>query len=201
MIRPLMTLFSVTAAVLVTAACVADAPTASQPQNTVPPLVNVAQPSPAVVQPVASPVQQHVTMQTPMLVRTFAQLSDQDANAYIQDMRIRAEKLFTDAGKADLAKRTHDLFTTRLGNDQITVGISQILQNMALLKDLDIEDVFEKTLVDNGIGVQVDPKKPNLIGLPETFFTRGVFTTQCPLNPTLARYGPTGVPLSNCTYG
>ena len=136
------------------------------------------------------------TLQTPIKVRQFATLSVQDQGGYIQLLLIRAEKILRDHGRADLADQTYNLFVTRITGDQTSIGITQFNQNIALLKDLDIEDVFEKTLVDSGIGVQIDPNKPNLIGLPDDFFAPGTYTLRCPPNPTLTRLPPT----ETCSY-
>ena len=100
-------------------------------------------------------------------IRQFDKMAEQDRDEYIADLVQGAEKVLTDAGKADQAAKVSKLFTTLLGNDQASVGLVEFNSNLArtrladaqnLAKDpnaqrLEVEDAMAFTLHKNGIEV------------------------------------------------
>jgi hypothetical protein len=108
-----------------------------------------------------------------MEIRQFDKMVQQDRNEYIADLVLGAQKTLTAAGQADQAEKVRQLFTTRLGNDQTSVGLVEFMSNLArtrladaqnVAKDpnaqrLEVEDAMAFTLHKNGIE------------LPDSFYT------------------------------
>jgi len=119
-----------------------------------------------------------------MEIRQFDKMAEQDRSEYIAELVQGAEKVLTDAGKADQAAKVSKLFTTRLGSDQSSVGIVEFTSNLArarladaqnVVKDpsaqrIEVEDAMAFTLQRNGIEVpdnfytilsNIKPKHPS----------------------------------------
>ncbi len=108
-----------------------------------------------------------------MEIRQFDKMAEQDRSEYIAELVQGAEKVLTDAGKADQAAKVSKLFTTRLGSDQASVGVVEFNSNLArarladaqnVVKDpsaqrIEVEDAMAFTLHKNGIEV------------PDSFYT------------------------------
>ena len=100
-----------------------------------------------------------------MEIRQFDKMAGPDQDEYIAELIQGAEKVLTDEGKPDLSAQVSKLFTTRLGNDQISVGMTEFSINLvrARLADaeraeqdpkahrLEVEDAMLVTLKKNNI--------------------------------------------------
>ena len=106
-------------------------------------------------------------------IRQFDKMDERDRSEYVAELVLGAQKVLTDAGKADQAAHVQRLFTTVLGNDQASVGVVEFNSNLArtrladaqnIVKDpntqrLEVEDAMAFTLHKNGIE------------LPDSFYT------------------------------
>lgn len=108
-----------------------------------------------------------------MEIQTFDKMAGSDQDQYIAELVQGAEKVLTDAGKADQSAQVSKLFTTNLGDDKISVGMAEFYRNLARARvadaqniaknpnaqRLEVEDAMAVTLHKNGVEV------------PDSFFT------------------------------
>ena len=106
----------------------------------------------------------------PMEIRQYDKMAGPDQDEYIAEVIQGAEKVWTDEGKLDLSAQVSKLFTTHLGNDQISVGMTEFSINLvrARLADaeraakdpsahrLEVEDAMLVTLQKNNIPMAQD---------------------------------------------
>ena len=106
----------------------------------------------------------------PMEIRQYDKMAGPDQDEYIAEVIQGAEKVWTDEGKLDLSAQVSKLFTTHLGNDQISVGMTEFSRNLerARLADteraaqdtkahrLEVEDAVLVTLKKNNIPLSED---------------------------------------------
>src|ERR1019366_2541961 len=76
-----------------------------------------------------------------MEIRQFDKMASQDQEEYIAELVQGAEKVLTDAGKADQAAQVSKLFTTLLGNDQASLGLVEFNSNLARARLADAQNV------------------------------------------------------------
>jgi hypothetical protein len=110
-----------------------------------------------------------------MEIRQFDKMAEQDQGEFVSALIQGAEKVLTDEGRPDLAAQVSHLFTTNAPNSNISIGMSQFMVTLAVLrvkdaeigaKDpntqrIEVEDAMAMTLQENG----------NHIDLPDSFFT------------------------------
>jgi hypothetical protein len=107
-----------------------------------------------------------------MEIQQFDKTTGADRDEYIAELVQGAEKVLTDAGKADQSAQVR-LFTTNLGNDKISVGVAEFYRNLARARVIDAQNVAKDL---NAQRVEVEdvmfatPQK-NGIELPDSFFT------------------------------
>jgi len=108
-----------------------------------------------------------------MEIRQFDKMAGPDQDEYIAELIQGAEKVLTDEGKPDLSAKVNKLFTTRLGNDQISVGMTEFSINLVRARLIDVQNVAKDP---NAQRVEVEDAmfatlKKNGIELPDSFFT------------------------------
>lgn len=110
-----------------------------------------------------------------MEIWKFDKIAGQDQVEFIAELVQGAEKVLTDDGRPDDAAKVSHLFTTNAPNSNISIGMSQFMVTLAVLrvkdaeriaKDpnaqrIEVEDAMAMTLQENG----------NDISLPDNFFT------------------------------
>ena len=104
---------------------------------------------------------------------SMIKMAGADQDEYIAEIIQGAEKVLTDEGRADLSAKVSKLFTTRLGNDQISVGMTEFSINLARARLFDVQNVAKDS---NAQRVDVEDAmfatlKKNGIELPDSFFT------------------------------
>jgi hypothetical protein len=108
-----------------------------------------------------------------MEIWRFDKMAGQDQDEYVGDLIEGAEKVLTDDGEADQATRVRDLFALHLGNDQISLGMTEFQKNLARARLADVERVGKepnarRLEVEDALAVTL---KKNGIDLPRSFFT------------------------------
>ena len=108
-----------------------------------------------------------------MEIRQFDKMAGPDQDEYVAELIQGAEQILTDEGKPDLSAKVSKLFTTRLGNDQISVGITEFSINLARARLIDAQNVAkdpnaQRVWVEDALGVTL---KKNGIELPDSFYT------------------------------
>ena len=113
----------------------------------------------------------------------FDKMAQNDQAEYISELVSGAEKILTNEGKADQARKVENLFTTNAPDGTTSIGMSQFMLDLAkarladaqrALKDphaqrLEVEDVMAVTLQRNGIE------------MPDSFFSvNSGFTPKSP---------------------
>ena len=84
-----------------------------------------------------------------------------------------AEKVLTDERRPDLSAQVSKLFTTHLGNDQISVGMGEFSRNLARARLIDAQNAAkdrnaQRVDVEDALFVTL---QKNHIDLPDSFFT------------------------------
>ena len=110
-----------------------------------------------------------------MEIQQFDKMAQDDRADYVSALIQGAEKVLTDEGRSDMAAKVSHLFTTNAPNGNVSIGMSQFMVTLAVLrvkdaervaKDpkaqrLEVEDAMALTLQQNGNGIE----------LPDSFFT------------------------------
>lgn len=105
-----------------------------------------------------------------MQIRQFDKMASEDKGEYVGLLVGGAEQVLKDEGRADLAEKVEQLFTTTLPGDQITMGMGEFQLNLArarvadsdrVAKDpsahrLEVEDAMLVTLKKNNIPLSQD---------------------------------------------
>jgi hypothetical protein len=76
-----------------------------------------------------------------MEIRPIDKMAVQDQKKYIQELIHGAEKVLTDEGRAVQAAEVRRLFTTNAPDSDISMGLSQLLTNLALARVSDLKRV------------------------------------------------------------
>ena len=76
-----------------------------------------------------------------MPIIQFDKMADKDQSTYVGLLVEGAEKVLADEGRKDLVDKAHHLFSTKLGNDTMTVGMTQFEVNLARVRLLDAKNV------------------------------------------------------------
>jgi hypothetical protein len=108
-----------------------------------------------------------------MEIRQFDKMADQDQAAYFGLLVQGAEQVLIDEGRTDLQQKVHQLFSTTLPGDNMTVGQTEFERNLALLRVADAEN-SQKNPKDPRVEVEdamVATLHKNHIDLPDSFFT------------------------------
>jgi hypothetical protein len=108
-----------------------------------------------------------------MEIRQFDKMAQDDRADYVSALIQGAEKVLTDAGKADQAAQVSHLFTTNDPGDQISIGMTEFERNLALLRLEDAKNA-QKNPKDPRVEVEdvmAATLKKNHIDLPDAFFT------------------------------
>jgi hypothetical protein len=108
-----------------------------------------------------------------MEIRQFDKMAGPDQDEYIAELIQGAETVLTDEGKPDLSAQVSKLFTTRLGNDQISVGMTEFSINLVRARLIDAQNVAkdpnaQRVEVEDAMAVTL---QKNGIELPDSFFT------------------------------
>jgi hypothetical protein len=105
-----------------------------------------------------------------MEIRQYDKMESQDRNEYIADLLTGTQKVLNDEGRSDLAARVNNLFTEKLGGDDLPLGLVEFGKNLALARvadaeraaqdpnahRLEIEDAMLVTLQKNNIPLSRD---------------------------------------------
>jgi hypothetical protein len=100
-----------------------------------------------------------------MEIRQFDKMAQNDRADYVSALIQGAEKVLTDEGRPDLAAQVSHLFTTNDPGDQISIGMTEFIRNLARARvadakriandpnarRLEVEDAMIVTLKKNGI--------------------------------------------------
>lgn len=108
-----------------------------------------------------------------MEIRQFDKMAGPDQDEYIADLVEGAEKVLTAEGRIDLSGQVSKLFTTHLGNDQISLGMGEFMRNLARARLFDVQNVAknpnaQRLEVEDALGVTL---QKNHIDLPDSFYT------------------------------
>jgi len=108
-----------------------------------------------------------------MEIRQFDKMAGPDQDEYIAELIQGAEKVLTDEGKPDLSVKVSKLFTTHLGNDQISLGMTEFSINLKRARLIDVQNVAkdphaQRVEVEDALFATL---KKNGIELPDSFFT------------------------------
>lgn len=105
-----------------------------------------------------------------MEIRQFDKMAVPDQGDYVGLLIAGAEQVLNDEGRADLAAKVEELFTTTEPGDKYTIGIVEFEMNLALAREadakrvlsdpnahrLDVEDALLVTLKKNNIPLLQD---------------------------------------------
>jgi len=114
-----------------------------------------------------------VTAAQAMEIRQFEKMDERDRNEYVAELVLGAQKVLTEAGKADQAAQVRKLFTTVLGNDQSSLGVVEFTSNLARARLADAQNVAKDT---NAQRIEVEDAMAvtlhkNGIEVPDSFYT------------------------------
>src|SRR6267154_820966 len=76
-----------------------------------------------------------------MEIRQFDKMAGQDQGEFIAELVQGAEKVLTDAGGADQAAQVSHLFTTNDPGDQISIGMTEFIRNLARARVADVKRI------------------------------------------------------------
>ena len=108
-----------------------------------------------------------------MEIHNFDQMASADQGEYVAELVQGAQKVLIADGKADLADKVHQLFTKKIGNDQISAGMAEFMINLARARVADANNLVKnpntrRIEVEDAMAVTL---KKNDIILPQSFFT------------------------------
>ena len=108
-----------------------------------------------------------------MEIRKFYEMAQDDQANYVSALIQGAEKVLTDEGKPDLDAQVSHLFTTNAPNSNISIGMSQFMVTLAVLRVKDAQRVAkdpkaQRIEVEDAMALTL---KNNGIELPDSFFT------------------------------
>ena len=118
-----------------------------------------------------------------MEIQQFDKMENLDQGDYVGLLIGGAEQVLNDEGRADLAEKVVQLFTTTEPGDQDTLGIVEFVRNLARARLADARNVVKnpntrRIEVEDAMAVTL---KKNGIDLPQSFFTVGNdFTSKLP---------------------
>ena len=107
-----------------------------------------------------------------MEIWRFDKMADQDQGAYVGLLVEGAEHVLVAQGRNDLAAQVDQLFTKKLGNDNMPLGMVEFERNLALVRLDDAKDA-EKHPNDPRLEVEdvmAITLENNRIELPDSFF-------------------------------
>src|SRR5581483_3338115 len=110
-----------------------------------------------------------------MEIRQFDKMAIPDQGDYVGLLIAGAERVLNDGGRADLAAKVVQLFTTTMPGDVHTVGNVEFQMNLARARLADAKNVAKdpntrRIEVEDAMAVTL---KKNGIDLPQSFFTVG----------------------------
>jgi len=76
-----------------------------------------------------------------MDIQQFDNMSLDDRSAYVSELIQGAEKILTDEDRADMAAKVSHLFTTNAPNINVSIGMSQFMVTLAVLRVKDAQRV------------------------------------------------------------
>ena len=74
-----------------------------------------------------------------MEIRQFDKMADADQKEYVGALVEGAQKALRDDGRADLAEQVGLLFTTQPRDSDVSIGMSQFIANLALIRVSDLK--------------------------------------------------------------
>ena len=74
-----------------------------------------------------------------MEIRQFDRMADADQKEYVGALVEGAQKVLRDEGRADLAEQVGLLFTTQPRDSDVSIGMSQFISNLALMRASDLK--------------------------------------------------------------
>ena len=74
-----------------------------------------------------------------MEIRQFDKMAVEDQKEYVGELVAGAQKVLTDSGHADQAEQVGTLFTTKPRDSDISIGMSQLVANLALVRVTDLK--------------------------------------------------------------
>ncbi len=108
-----------------------------------------------------------------MEIQQFDKMAQDDRAEYVSELIQGAEKVLTDEGRPDLAAQVSHLFTTNAPDGNISIGMSQFMVTLALVRLNDAKNAVEHP---NDPRLEVEDAmfltlQKNHIDLPDSFFT------------------------------
>jgi hypothetical protein len=108
-----------------------------------------------------------------MEIRQFDKMAGQDQDEFIAELVQGAEKVLTDEGRTDLAAQVSHLFTTNAPDGNISIGMSQFMVTLALVRLNDAKNAAEhpndpRLEVEDAMALTL---QKNHIDLPDSFYT------------------------------
>jgi hypothetical protein len=108
-----------------------------------------------------------------MEIRQFDKMAGQDQDEFIAELVKGAERVLTDDGRPDDAAKVSKLFTTNAPDGNISIGMSQFMVTLALVRLNDAKNAVEHP---NDPRLEVEDAmfltlQKNHISLPDSFFT------------------------------
>ena len=110
-----------------------------------------------------------------MEIRQFDKMADRDQSDYINVLIDGAEKVLTDEGKPDQAAQVSHLFTTNDPGDEISIGMTEFIRNLAIVRANDAKHAIDhpndpRLEVEDAMYLTLHLQK-HPIDLPDSFFT------------------------------
>ena len=108
-----------------------------------------------------------------MTIQQFDKMANDDQAEYVSELVSGAEKVLTDEGKADQAKKVENLFTTNAPDGNTSIGMSQFMITLALMRLNDAKNAVDHP---NDPRLEVEDTmflmlQKNRVELPDSFFT------------------------------
>jgi len=108
-----------------------------------------------------------------MQIQQFDKMADADQKAFIIALIQGAERVLTDEGRPDLSAQVSKLFTTNDPGDQISIGMTEFIRNLAIIRADDAKHAVDhpddpRLEVEDAMFATLDK---NYIPLPDSFFT------------------------------
>jgi hypothetical protein len=78
-----------------------------------------------------------------MEIQKYDKMASQDRNEYVADLVIGVQKVLIEEGQDDLAAKINNLFTEKLGGDDLPLGLVEFDKNLALARVADAERALQ----------------------------------------------------------
>jgi hypothetical protein len=96
-----------------------------------------------------------------MEIRQFDKMAGADQDEFIADLVEGAEKVLTYERRSDLSVQVSKLFTTKLGSDQVSVGMTEFSINLVRARVIDAQNVAISNRNSRRSGTRPLPNLPS----------------------------------------